>query len=365
MIDLKLKGINKVRKRLASGEVRTYYFHRATNTPLYGEPNSAEFLKAYADAQEKIKSAGRNKGTLKELIQRYMESPSYRNISARTRQDYQRQITKIEDAFGDMPIAVLSDHRVRADFLDWRDRLAKTSKKQADYAITVLGLVLAWSMDRGLISHNFAARPGKLYRSERAAIIWTDEDVSAFWAEAEPDLQLALILARDTGQRQGDLLRLTWSGYDGRYIRLTQSKTGTRVEVPVTQELKAMLDSVKARRLAYALDATTILTRPDGRPWRVDHFRHAWREVTLAAGLDGKRFQDLRGTAVTALADAGCTALEIASITGHSPKSVEAILEHYLAGSRTRADNAIIKLENAKRTKTANQAANRPKVGGS
>jgi hypothetical protein len=48
-------------------------------------------------------------------------------------------------------------------------------------------------------------------------------------------------------------------------------------------------------------------------------------------------FHDLRGTAVTVLAEEGCTDLQIASITGHSLKQVAAILEKYLA--RTRALN--------------------------
>ncbi len=38
------------------------------------------------------------------------------------------------------------------------------------------------------------------------------------------ELQAALLLALWTGQRQGDLLRLTWKDYDGAYIRMRQSK---------------------------------------------------------------------------------------------------------------------------------------------
>jgi len=363
MIDIKLKGINKVRKKLASGETRTFYYHRATNKRLPDNPNSPEFLREYAEAQEAIKSTGRNKGTFKAIIQSYMASPAYKDKRERTRKDYQRQIVKIEDEFGVMPIAVLDDRRVRSDFLAWRDRLAKQSKKQADYAITVLGVILSWAVDRGLISVNRAARPGKLYRSDRAAIVWTDDDVAAFLGVASPELALALMLAKNTGQRQGDLLKLTWAAYDGSYIRLTQSKTGAKVVVPVTHELKKYLQAEKMRRKGKGVDATAVLTRPDGQPWRTDHFRHEWRAATLAAGLDGKRFQDLRGTTATALADAGCTAFEIASITGHSPKSVEAILEHYLTRSQAQAENAIVKLENAKRTKTANRAANQGQEG--
>jgi integrase len=50
---------------------------------------------------------------------------------------------------------------------------------------------------------------------------------------APTHLHLRLLLALWTGQRQGDLLRLPWSAYDGTHIRLRQGKTGTRVVIPV------------------------------------------------------------------------------------------------------------------------------------
>jgi hypothetical protein len=61
-------------------------------------------------------------------------------------------------------------------------------------------------------------------------------------------------------------------------------------------------------------------------------------------------FHDLRGTAVTRLALAGCTEAEIATITGLSLRNVRAILDtHYLNRDPALAVNAIRKLE--KRTK--------------
>ncbi|MNL58420.1 Phage integrase family protein [compost metagenome] len=57
-------------------------------------------------------------------------------------------------------------------------------------------------------------------------------------------------------------------------------------------------------------------------------------------------FHDLRGTAVTRLAIAGCSIPQIASITGHSLRDVESILDaHYLGGKVELADQAIAKLE--------------------
>jgi hypothetical protein len=68
--------------------------------------------------------------------------------------------------------------------------------------------------------------------------------------------------------------------------------------------------------------------------------------------LKGKRlhFNDLRGTAVTLLAEAGCTIPEIVSITGHTLASATQILEKYMARTKTLSDAAMSKFENASAT---------------
>ena len=54
-------------------------------------------------------------------------------------------------------------------------------------------------------------------------------------------------------------------------------------------------------------------------------------------------FMHLRHTAVTRLAEAGCTTPEIAAISGHGLATVEKILELYLVRTSTMADNAFAK----------------------
>ena len=64
------------------------------------------------------------------------------------------------------------------------------------------------------------------------------------------------------------------------------------------------------------------------------------------AGIVGVTFHDLRGTAVTRLALAGCTEAEIASITGLCLRDVHAILDiHYLHRDPALGESAIRKLE--------------------
>lgn len=68
--------------------------------------------------------------------------------------------------------------------------------------------------------------------------------------------------------------------------------------------------------------------------------------MPIRAGVVGVTFHDLRARAVTRLAIAGCTEAEIATITGHSLRSVRAILDtHYLARDPALGESAIRKLE--------------------
>ena len=94
---------------------------------------------------------------------------------------------------------------------------------------------------------------------------------------ASEPLRLAMILALWTGQRQGDLLRLPWSAYDGQTIRLKQGKTGTRVTIPVGAPLKAALDATQKAR---SIDL-------DEHPWPSMDCK--WLSCLMAKGVYGRR----------------------------------------------------------------------------
>jgi integrase len=335
---VRLKGINSHTARLADGTTKTYWYAWKSGPRLKGEPGSPEFIASYNEAAaQKLKTPS---GWLLSLLQRYQQSDDFRSLGERTRKDYVGIIQKvIEPEFSDFPLSALQDKRTRGIFLDWRDRLALKSRRQADYAWTVLALVLSWSKDRGQIDVNPCERGGRLYRGSRAEKIWTEDDEARFLKTAPAHLHLPLTLALWTGQRQGDLLRLPWSAYDGTHIRLRQSKGKVRVVIPVGAPLKGALDTAVKR-------STIILTTTEGNPWTPDGFRTSWRKACKRAGIVGVTFNDLRGTAVTRLALAGCTEAEIATITGHTLRDVRSILDvHYLHRDPALAESAIRKLE--------------------
>lgn len=89
-----------------------------------------------------------------------------------------------------------------------------------------------------------------------------------------------------------------------------------------------------------------ILQASHGRPWTSDGFRSSWSKACARASIADMTFHDLRGSAVVRLALAEATVPQIATVTGHSLKDVEAILDaHYLGRDVKLADAAMQKLE--------------------
>ena len=135
------------------------------------------------------------------ILQAYQASSEFTGSRDRTRADYVKQVKLIEAAFGDLPLAALSARGTRAEIMSWRDELANRSRRQADYAWTVLARVLPWAKNRGLTSDNPCERGGRLYHGSRAENVWSEADEAAFYRIAPAHLHLAVTLALWTGQR--------------------------------------------------------------------------------------------------------------------------------------------------------------------
>ena len=88
--------------------------------------------------------------------------------------------------------------------------------------------MLTWAIERGHITANHLRGFRRLYHADRSEIIWLPEHVAAFMAVAPIEMQRAMILALHTGQRQGDLLRLPWSAYDGSIDHVAPRQSATR-----------------------------------------------------------------------------------------------------------------------------------------
>jgi hypothetical protein len=353
-MQLKAKGINVVRARLASGEVKTYYYHRATGIPLKGPPGSAEFLASYAEAQQSNKQ--RTAGTLAGLIREFESTKQWRRLAEGTKLEYRRVFKFWDGKYGTCPYRALEDKAFRADVIKWHDEFSELKPREADNRVAILAGVLSWAAKDGPLKLNVLDGFERAYFTDRSEIIWLPEHVEAFMKVASAEMQFAMVLALHTGQRQADIL--PWSAYDGATITLRQGKArrlgrvAPLVRIPCTKALKTTLDAAERR-------ATVILATKTGLAFKKRYFAQQWEEICKEAGLIalGLHFHDIRGTTVTMLAEAGCKLPEIVSITGHSLRRAQDILEKYLSRTSKLAESAIAKFENVIETDFAKRPA--------
>lgn len=338
----RLLGIHTVHKRLASGKIATYHYAWRGGPRITAKAGTRKFIAEYV-SHTRTRPEAPYAGSMAALVRAYLASPEFARLRPATAAEYRRYIDEIDAEFFDLPLSAINDLGARATFLEWRDRYA-AKPRAADLRFGVLRRLLSFAADREMIARNPVLNVRDIGRGSRRDSIWSDEQIAAMQASAPGHIVRAMMLALWTGQRQADLLKLTWAGYDGAHIRLRQSKTLKQVRVMVSDELRNVLE-------AAPKTAVTILTNGAGVPWSTG-FRSAWRKAVARAGVSGVTFHDLRGTFVTRAYRAGATIREIAEVTRHSEREAERIIRlHYLAG-----DAAVERIENVNRAKTCKPA---------
>jgi integrase len=342
-VKVTLKGLHRVSRKLANGKQREHFYAWRGGPKIEAKPGTAEFISEFKRLTAERDGAPRYAGTFQQIINEYQRSGAFTELAKTTQADYINRIKMIELRFGDMPLRAVEDPRARGEFLGWRDELAaKGHTRSADLSFAVLARIVSWAHNRRLIGANQCERPGRLHRGTRVASVWNEVELRKLMASAPPQIVLPVMIALWTGQRQGDIIALTWASYDGAALRLRQSKTGATLTIPCAAPLRAALNAARGKRP----ESANICTTQRGAAWSSHGFRSSFRTAITQAGIEGRTFHDLRGTAVTRLAIAGASVPEIASITGHSLKDVETMLDkHYLSRDRALGESAIAKLE--------------------
>ncbi|MCZ6848014.1 MAG: tyrosine-type recombinase/integrase, partial [Alphaproteobacteria bacterium] len=243
----------------------------------------------------------------------------------------------LSETWGSHPVASIERKHIKA----LRNKYTETPAK-ANRLVSVLRIVLEQAIEMEYRRDNPAKEIKRLVTGAGHAS-WPDEAINRFLATAPPMMVLALKLGLYTGQREGDVLAMSWHDYDGERIQVVQSKTGTKLSISVHNVLSEALD-------AQERVSPIILTTSTGRPFRGSNFRSHFGKALEDAGLVGLTFHGLRYTAAAKLAEAGCPLKKIASITGH--KSL-AMIEKYTRGADQEklSSAAILRWENAPRTK--------------
>jgi integrase len=185
----------------------------------------------------------------------------------------------------------------------------------ANRMLTVLRLAYQWAMDREIVHQNPTLSVKRYHQRPRDRLV-TQEEYQRIYAAAAPWLQVIMDLCYLTGQRIGDVLKIEYGHLLDDGIFIEQQKTGKKLIVAWTPELRAVVDRAKemnyrVKSLRYLLSGRAGTMRRHSNVWR--HFKEAARK----AGLEDVTLHDLRAMAGT---EAERQGIDPTALLGHTDR---------------------------------------------
>jgi integrase len=285
----------------------TYYFQ--------SELGTEQWVLEYQRWQAGLKPHGeigakRTKpGSVSALVVKLYRSAEWVNLSEATKTTYRGIIERFRAEHCDKPVAQLERKHVR-------DIVAKKAQTPAaaNNLLRMIRMLMRFAIDEEWRRDDPTIGVKTIRAKSDGFHTWTEDEISTFekrWPVGTRE-RLAFSLLLYTGQRRGDVIRISRQHVRDRKIRVEQQKTGVSLTIPIHSELQNALDR-------YMSDHLTFLTTARGEPFTAAGFGNWFRKTCDAAGLPkGCSAHGLRKAACRRLAEAGCSANTIASISGHT-----------------------------------------------
>ncbi|MFZ0494990.1 MAG: tyrosine-type recombinase/integrase [Methylocella sp.] len=284
--------------------------------PLPGPYGAQEFLVAYyaalAGNPDEIGSSRTIPRSMNALVVSYYASAGFKSLRPTTARVYRNILERFREEHGDKSAAGMKARNVRNLMAE-----KAATPDAANRLLGLLSILMEHAIAAGWREDNPAFGVKRLRHRQAGFATWGELDIASFRGQYPLGTRerLVLELALGTAQRRGDLVRLGWRHVVNGAIVVKQSKTGATVTVPIVRELKVALDLCPR-------DCLTFIASAGGRPLGAASLGNEFREWLRKAGLpDRLSLHGLRKAAARRLAEAGCTAHEIAAITGHKTLS--------------------------------------------
>jgi integrase len=249
--------------------------------------------------------------TVSDILNRY-ERECLPKLAPQTIRDYTYHLEVLHREFGSRAASELEPK----DFGPWM----RTSERGVCYrvrSLAVLSAAFTQAVSFWYILPRNVLRDVKRPKNKPRDRLISDEEFQRLRAMAHHRIALAMDLALLTGQRQGDILRFRWDQIRDGALHLRQSKTGKRLAIELTPELKKVLGKCWMLKNGGKDGNEYVLPTHTGKPYKFSGFRSGWQYVHrkwVKAGGEPLHFHDIRGMAATK-----CATPEIAMrLLGHT-----------------------------------------------
>ena len=302
--------------------------------PLPAPADHAAFWAAVDKAEEigrKLQAGVRK--TFSALIVEFKESAAYTDdISDGTREQYDRYMSTIDEAWGDDPVDSLAATTIQ----NVLDKTFRDTPAAGRVFRSTLSRIISWGIPRGYRKDNPVDHTERR-DSDGTYSPWTPEAFELFFAHARVDLHTAVYSALFTGQRKVDVLKMMRPPSGATEMPLIVQKTSNRIPVQIHSEYRKIIDAAPivandgdGKLLQLRAEPHLLHLRADGGPWSYEGFKTAWgreMEKKELAFMQEKRFtfHGLRKNAVCMLLEVGCSEDQVGAIVGMS----SAMVRHY------------------------------------
>jgi integrase len=305
--------------------------------PLPGKVGSPEFMTAYnaAVAATTVHEVGKTRsapGTVSAAIASYYKDNRFTSLASGTQMSRRAILERFRADHGDKRLAGLQKQHVAAILG------AKKPFAARNWLKALRGL-MQFAVATGLISSDptTAFEPAKAKAGRIHT--WTETEIEQYEAQHPigSRARLAMALMLYTGQRRSDVLRMGPQHIREGVLAITQQKTGTELAIPVHPRLAEIIAATECGHLAFLVTSAGGIFSSGGFS---DQFR-AWCDE---AGLPKHCSpHGLRKAACRRLAETGCSAPQIAAISGHKTlKEVQRYIEEADQERLARAAMAIL-----------------------
>lgn len=295
-----------------------YYFRRkgGKRVPLRGMPGSDLFMSDYAAALAgRVEPAPRRPDakaavdrSIDRLLDLYFQSPDFLTMKPGTQKAYRRVFVRwvVEQKIGHRPVEGMRREHISAMIAKRSDRPGA-----ANDLLKKIRLLMTFAIRLGWRETDPATKMKKFKSNEWHT--WNEDEIAAYVARhpSGTPQRLAFALLLYTGQRVSDVALMRWHDVERGKIAVVQEKTGNKVWIPIHPLLSRELAT--ADRSAPALLVTSF-----GKPFSIKGLSNWMADRIDEAGLPDRCVtHGLRKAAARRMAEAGCSAKQIASVTGH------------------------------------------------
>jgi enterobacteria phage integrase len=306
---LRFKYVNEYVDR--TGKLRRYFRKNGKQRPLPGEVGSAEFMAAYAAylAEQPI-ATGRpvvHADSLAKLIIDFYGSRFFTDRKPSTRKLYRYALDPVAREHGYRSVSLMTAENVEKII----NKIGEKRPGMGNLTRAVLRRVMHYAVKAKWRSDNPAIGVDAFKVGEHHS--WTDVELRQFENKWRPGTRerLAYALLLYTGQRVGDVARMSLADIVDGLIYVEQEKTGAKLYVPIAPELELAMK-------AYPTKGFTLIGDANGRPLKRAALSYLMRKSIKEAGLPPRCVpHGLRKAAMRRLAEADATDKQIAAVSGH------------------------------------------------